>query len=290
VAMNIAKVNLKVWAINTSPVHQIEATAHGIQEWTLQKAVEGKFYSQYSMPVVVHNATDPPKNGDWKKIGLDKEVYSFFDRWHEVLVQLPASASGSAFSYTESERKILLEAFSNAAYHWPVHIFYMEFTPDVEVNIFVKTLSLIQQFRKGEEIHGDSGWETCCHIARARDLGQKASQQSGDEMSQTEDILVKVDWASSSDVKFEKHKDEKRKKKGDNESNSKKLKKSFAFTTASRNSNALQSWLQAASNSLRVSSTRRRSLSVSLGSLATPSALSAISTQWRSASSWHSCA
>ena len=196
--MNLAKVKLNAWSIETSPVHELEATALGQQEWTLEKAKAGEFFSQFNLPLVVHSQTEIPKDGEWRKFGLDKEVYGFFSRWHEVKEGKPADLGLSA-----SDKQFLLDAFKHACYHWPVHIHYMELTPDFEVKIFIKSMDIIQKFRKDEEKHADGGWDTCCHIARARDLGKKISQQTGDGLSQAEGILKKVDWAQTSDVKFE---------------------------------------------------------------------------------------
>ena len=82
--MNLSKVKLDVWAIETSPVHQFEATDLGVKEWTLEKAKAGEFFSQCDLPLVVHSATEMPKDGAWRETGLDRDVFPFLNRWYDV--------------------------------------------------------------------------------------------------------------------------------------------------------------------------------------------------------------
>ena len=196
--MNLSKVKLNTWSIETSPVHEIEAKALGLQQWTLEKAKSGTFFSDFNLPLVVHDAKSMPKDGEWRKFGLDKDVYPFFDRWYDV-----KETSANDLGYTVEEKNLMLDTFKHACCHWPVHIYFIELSPDIELKIFIKSMDIIQKLRSDEEKHADTGWETCCHVARARDLGKKVSQQTGDDLAQAEDILAKVKWAQSSDVKFQ---------------------------------------------------------------------------------------
>ena len=163
VAMNLSKVKLNTWSIETSPVHEIEAKALGLQQWTLEKAKSGTFFSDFNLPLVVHDAKSMPKDGEWRKFGLDKDVYPFFDRWYDV-----KETSANDLGYTVEEKNLMLDTFKHACCHWPVHIYFIELSPDIELKIFIKSMDIIQKFRSDEEKHADSGWETCCHVARAR--------------------------------------------------------------------------------------------------------------------------
>ena len=194
--MNLAKVKLNVWVIDTSPVHHLEATDPSLKEWTLDKAKAGKFFSQYDLPLVVHCAKEMPPDGEWRKIGLDRDVSPFSKRWYDVKVSTPAELGWSA-----DDKKFFLDACKRALYHWPVHIHFMELVPSIEVKIFIKSMDIIQKFRKDVEKHAYSGRETCCNIARARNLVKKISTKTGDELNQAADILKKS-WANTIDVKI----------------------------------------------------------------------------------------
>jgi hypothetical protein len=45
-------------------------------------------------------------------------------------------------------------------------------TIGVERAIYVRQMNILEKFRTDEESHGAGGWQTCCLVAKARQLAQ----------------------------------------------------------------------------------------------------------------------
>ena len=79
------------------------------------------------MPLVVHSATEMPNDGAWRKTGLDRDVFPFFNCWYDV-----KHSTHTELGETAEDKKFFLDSCKHALYQWPVHIYFMPIATDMK--------------------------------------------------------------------------------------------------------------------------------------------------------------
>ena len=113
----------------------------------------------FEKPVVcvVTDQDAMPVDGTLRKISNDKEVYPFFQQWYLWKYDPP----------DKNKQERMLEHFMRAALHCPIDYVYIAMNPALDMEIFKKSVAILEQFRKDEEKFATGGWQYCCISAKA---------------------------------------------------------------------------------------------------------------------------
>jgi hypothetical protein len=166
-ANNLFRLDMTRPAVANQKFSIAEISKYGDDHWSVPKALEAGRNLEWRHPIAVACAskTDPGANpsqdGLFRKISMDIQVFSFLLCWNRWL---SASTSGHAGETAAKAQ----EMFQRAALHVPMDYYFFESNADYEENVFIKSVQLMEDFRKDEEEFAPGGWQMCCLFAQAR--------------------------------------------------------------------------------------------------------------------------
>jgi hypothetical protein len=166
-ANNLFRLDMTRPAVANQKFSIAEISKYGDDHWSVPKALEAGRNLEWRHPIAVActSKTDPGANpsqdGLFRKISMDIQVFSFLLCWNRWL---SASTSGHAGETAAKAQ----EMFQRAALHVPMDYYFFESNADYEENVFIKSVQLMEDFRKDEEEFAPGGWQMCCLFAQAR--------------------------------------------------------------------------------------------------------------------------
>lgn len=133
----------------------------------------------------------------FRKISMDVMLYAFLE---EMWARLPRKDC------------CVQLGFWKAARHLPVDFVFFDGTAELEKNIYVASIQITEDFRRGEEVHAPRAWHLCKLWARGRELQQNTalepsleaeaaaeSPKADDGAARTAELLSRVEYGRSCD-------------------------------------------------------------------------------------------
>ena len=218
-AANLFNVNLRVFSFK-GMIPPYEELLQESKKFNVKnvKEVEGtgsqpesqgyRFDTEVSTPIAVPTESDKlakwvddakteKKDSDlwesWRKMGGDKQIYSFLAAW--------AGYVRAENAFLQKNKKDVelpddlrqnLQICENTAKHWLFDFYKM---PSMaEQDIFLKGFQLSQNLQITADNSSQSAWESFCHIADGRDYAKHAGHADPDF------FMVKITYAKSSEI------------------------------------------------------------------------------------------
>ena len=101
-------------------------------------------------------------------MSLDLQTFGFISAWASLIRAKP---------HSDVTLKSLA-AFRETALRCPMDFHFFGAKPDIEKQIFLKAFSIMEDFRKNEEMHAPGGWQVCCLFHQAKEL-QRVHSKGG---------------------------------------------------------------------------------------------------------------
>ena len=134
-------------------------------------AVKSVMEYSKSIPVVVFDSTSPGRLTEWRRAGMDKQLYGF-------LINFKNNA------LTRSKDDPVRRMHLNTACHVPATFkLFEKSVPDVESAILNWSFQVHEDCRRDEEEFAPSGWQVCSFVAEHQSLlKDKGIEPSSDEI------------------------------------------------------------------------------------------------------------
>ena len=196
VAGNLFWLDLKSFAVKGVYVSKLEATHYG-QHTFLVPLREGRpIELKQAVGVAVIGGQTPGLCGTWRRLSLDLQTFGFISAWASLIRAKPNS--GVTLKS--------LAAFRETALRCPMDFHFFGAKPDIEKQIFLKAFSIMEDFRKNEEMHAPGGWQVCCLFHQAKEL-QRVHSKGGavpDPVADLCDFFADFEFAKTSEYKLDK--------------------------------------------------------------------------------------
>ena len=122
----------------------------------------------------------------FRKISMDVMTYAFLqESWERIEL-------GKDHGFFPIQ-------FWSAAQHVPVNYTCFLPSPELEQNVYAKSVQIMEDFRSAEEVHAPKAWQLCRLWALARDMQVAAGVAADDGVGGATAALAKVVWSASSD-------------------------------------------------------------------------------------------
>ena len=179
VAGNLFWLDLKSFAVKGVYVSKLEATHYG-QHTFLVPLREGRpIELKQAVGVAVIGGQTPGLCGTWRRLSLDLQTFGFISAWASLIRAKP---------HSDVTLKSLA-AFRETALRCPMDFHFFGSKPDIEKQIFLKASSIMDDFRKNEEMHAPGGWQVCCLFHQAKEL-QRVHSKGGAVPDPVADLCV----------------------------------------------------------------------------------------------------